>query len=170
LHEFSERLARDTSLGLHLRSLFLWKDEFGESDDWDELPPIEEDNKAILNIISRAPQLHRVYGADLQNNTNSLLYLFGGVSRMSWEAFCLMATTAGPSLTEFENVSIYDAVDVYSPRPLYSFIVLRSLFWDCDSKFNVDDGVVLENCFPCLESLWISSCSHSFLELLTRIE
>jgi hypothetical protein len=134
------------------------------------MPPTEEDNKAVLNIISRAPQLHRVYGADLQNNTHDLLDLFGGVSHMRWEAFCLVATTAGPSLTEFEDISIYGAVDVYSPRPLCSLTALRSLFWDCDSKFNVDDGVVLGDYFPCLESLWISKCNQSFLELLTRIE
>jgi hypothetical protein len=190
LYQFSERLVQDASLGLHLRTLFLWLESLDEPDMEIDEPaddpdmeidepaddpdigigePADGHDKVILNIISRAPQLRRVYGADFQRSTRGLQFLFS-FSGLSWEGFCLMADTAGSSLIAFENVSIYGTERLYTPCPLYSFTALQSLFWDCVIKFNVDDGVVLKDCFQRLESLQISRCDPSFLELLMHIE
>jgi hypothetical protein len=121
-----------------------------------------------LDIISRVPQLRRVYGADLRGYSYSLLFWIG-VSSLSWEAFCLIADRAGPSLLELENIQIQAGI-LSTPSPLYSFTTLRSLFWDCVTEFNVDEGAILRDCFPSLQSLQISNCHPSFLELLMRIE
>jgi hypothetical protein len=166
LHQFSERVVHDTSLGLHIRSLFLFMETL-DSPDSEVWNP---DNEAVMNIVSRAPRLNRVYGADFPSDCQNLLYMFY-YSTMRWEGFCLLADTAGSSLISFENVSIRGTAKLYtSPCPLYSFTTLQSLFWDCNVKFKVDDEAILKDCFPCLESLRISSCHSSFLTLLTHIE
>ena len=129
----------------------------------------DEDNNAVKNIISRAPRLCRAYGANFRNNLPHWLFP-RAVFSLTWETFCLLANTAGPSLIAFEDILIDRTMELHTPNLFYPFTALRSLFWDCSTKFNVDNGVVLKDCFPCLETLRISRCDPSFLELLTRIE
>ena len=128
----------------------------------------EPHDAAILNIISRAPRLSRVYGADFLNDYHDLFSTIC-YSSLTWEQFCLLADTAGSSLISFENVSIHRPDNLCtSPRLLSSFTTIQSLSWDCAINFQLDDAVIDKDCFPLLEHLRISSCNSSFLTLLAQ--
>jgi hypothetical protein len=156
LHQFSERLVIDTSLALHLRCLHLMQNSWflygARTDD------IKADNKALMDIVSRAPQLTRFHGS--RNCVFSL----------SWEAFRCMADTAGTSLLEFKDIPIYSGNEVCTAGSFRSFTALRSLVWDCCAKFNANEGKDLRECFPRLISLRIAKCDSSFLKLISHIE
>jgi hypothetical protein len=154
LLQFSNRLISDTSLGIHIRSLYLSKKSTFFAPDGTS----GADNKALMDIVSRAPQLSRFHG-----------YKYGTFG-LSWEAFRSMAHTAGASLLEFENIPIYREKGFCRASPFHSFTALRSLIWDCRVKFNVNEGKDLVDCFPRLMSLKISRCDPSFLKLISDIE
>jgi hypothetical protein len=169
LLQFSHRLVDDASLGLHLRHLYLWRDLhedfYAEDDELDIRHQI--DDKAIMDIILRAPRLIRVYGPNLR--TCSRIF-FDDTYTLCWEAFCVMAHTSGHSLLEFVNVAVGNKRELCTSRPFHSFTALRSFFWNCHIKFNVDGDSGGRECFPCLKSLSISICDSSFLELLSRMK
>jgi hypothetical protein len=163
LRQFSERIVNEASLGLSIRSLCLW--QASDDDEYDRASADEY----LINIITRAPRISRVYGP-MQPRLRSLRY-FPGVSSMSWKAFRLLVNTAGPSLLEFENISIHNAEKKFSSSRIFdSLHALQSLFWHCVAKFDVNDVKSLRGCFPHLKSLTISWCHTSFLELLLHIE
>jgi hypothetical protein len=170
IHQFSERLINNPSLGQHIRSLTIRGEpqfqSFPGAPMATEVNNGDADIKLIMDIISRAPGLTGVYGS-----TGSLypgnLY---SDSKLSWDAFCLLGDTAGASLLEFDGITICDSGNYSTPCPFPSFTALRSLFWDCTVIFDASECTSFRECFPHLESLTVAECHSSFLNLLRYIE
>jgi hypothetical protein len=174
LYQLAVRLVNDSSLGLHIRSLLVYRHPQFQYFFPDMLMGHNTDHRmadssAMMNIFSRAPRLTRVSGAGLNNNT-PYPTLFFCESLLSWDAFCVLADTAGSSLVEFEGLYISDTGRISAPYPFGSFTALRKLFWNCTAAFDAGEDVGLRECFPHLESLTVSAYHPSFLGLLMDME
>jgi hypothetical protein len=171
LHRLSDRLVNDSSIGLHIRSLSFRPQFFHISDLF--MRHLTDSgishSEAMMDILSRAPRLTRVYSEGIDDNLSYPMG-FSSQSMLDWDSFCVLAETAGSSLLEFEGLCISNTESISAPYPFASFTALRVLVWNCTAVFDVSDGISLRESLLQLEYLTIRACHPSFLELLVDME
>ncbi|KAJ7602361.1 hypothetical protein DFH06DRAFT_1488719 [Mycena polygramma] len=155
LDSFASQLAKQPSLGLHVRCLSL--NHLGSVG----LGSLRGKDLAIdvfSRIIKHTPALTELHGVKTCRQP------------ITWTEFSDLGESAGSSLQSFRGLSVSKTPSAADPGVFASFRELREFVWDSEMVFKTGPNVIPADMFSLLVSVTISKFEASFLDLLSHLE
>ncbi|KAJ7602497.1 hypothetical protein DFH06DRAFT_1115658 [Mycena polygramma] len=155
LDSFASQLAKQPSLGLHVRCLSL--NHFGSAG----RGLLKGKDLAIdvfTSIIKHTPALTGLHG--VKNCRKPI----------TWKEFSDLSKSSGSRLQSFHGLSVSKTPSAADPGVFALFPQLRDFVWDSEMVFKTGPNVIPANVFSLLVSVTISKFEASFLDLLSHLE
>ncbi|KAJ7714210.1 hypothetical protein B0H16DRAFT_1435576 [Mycena metata] len=144
LRSFANRLSKQPSLGLHVRSLAA-------------TVASSEDLYRFQAITSKTPGL-----LELRGNEQFL--------PISWASFNIMGNYFGATLTTFHGVPVAESPQPASPAVFNLFPRMRSFAWDSITTFQTQPELIPIGTFDNLVHLTIDYFHSSFFDVMSHME